>query len=172
MKKILLTMITMILLLSACGKGSIYTVTYGEEEFIVDTVNHTISHYDEVYKYQVSGSRYEITYPDNSTYWWSQQGNFGSGGFSDDYNEAKYVSGDVLVDVLSSKYESSNTQKSFLLIIILLIIGIWHVVSPYSTWYLNYGWRYKNAEPSDTALFLARFSGIVTIIIALILLFI
>lgn len=173
MKKILFVLITITMfLLSACGKKAIYTVTYGEEEFVVDTVNSEISHKDEVYKYQVNGNSYRITYPDNSTYWWTQQGNAGYGGWSDDYQEEKYVSGGDLVDILMEKYEAPSGQKNILVIIVLFLIGIWNVVSPYSSWYFSYGWRYKNAEPSDLALGIGRFSGIIVIIIAFLLIFI
>lgn len=52
----------------------------------------------------------------------------------------------------------------------IVAVGIFNLVSPYSAWYLEYGWRYKNAEPSDLALQVCRVSGGVAILAAIILL--
>ena len=51
-------------------------------------------------------------------------------------------------------------------------IGVFNIVSPYTAWYLEYGWRYKNAEPSDIALGLNRVVGVIAVIVAVVILFI
>lgn len=53
---------------------------------------------------------------------------------------------------------------------ILLLAGIFSAASPYHSWYLSYGWRFKDAEPSDAALVLQRISGVIAVIVGLILL--
>ena len=173
-KKIYLGIITlMMFLLIGCVKSSEskYTITKENEIFFIDTINQTISHDNEVYKYKIDGNSYEITYPDNSRYWYKQEENGGFGGWSDDYNETKYISGSLLIDILSNEHSKTNKEKNFFAIFILFILGGWNIIFPYSSWYLNYGWRYKDAEPSDAALILARLSGVIIIIITLVLVF-
>ena len=59
-----------------------------------------------------------------------------------------------------------------LLILLLLAVGIFNTASPHTAWYLEYGWRYKDAEPSDMALTFSRLGGILAIIAAVILIFV
>jgi len=53
---------------------------------------------------------------------------------------------------------------------VFLILGIIMTASPYTGWYLSTGWRFKDAEPSDTALFMNRVSGVIGVIVGLVLL--
>jgi len=53
---------------------------------------------------------------------------------------------------------------------VFLILGIIMTASPYTGWYLSTGWRFKDAEPSDAALFMNRVSGVIGVIFGLILL--
>lgn len=39
---------------------------------------------------------------------------------------------------------------------------------PEKLWYLQYGWRYKNAEPSETVLAMYIYSGTILIIAAIV----
>ncbi|MCL2313478.1 MAG: hypothetical protein FWC41_13560 [Firmicutes bacterium] len=55
--------------------------------------------------------------------------------------------------------------------IIIIGIGVLSLVSPETAWKIGYGWRYKNAEPSDFALIFYRIIGVVLIILAVILFF-
>ena len=43
--------------------------------------------------------------------------------------------------------------------IICLLIGLFNLFCPYGAWFLGYGWRYENAEPSDLALIATRIIG-------------
>ena len=45
-------------------------------------------------------------------------------------------------------------------LIMALITGLVGIVSPKTIWYLQTGWKYKNAEPSNVALFMHRIGGI------------
>ncbi|MFF2481048.1 DUF6199 family natural product biosynthesis protein [Paenibacillus sp. NPDC058071] len=53
---------------------------------------------------------------------------------------------------------------------ILFILGIVAVLSPNTAWYLSIGWKFKDAEPSDAALFMHRVGGIIGVVFGLILL--
>ena len=49
--------------------------------------------------------------------------------------------------------------------LLLWAIGLFNVLAPRAAWYLSYGWRFKDAEPSDAALMMARIGGVIAIII-------
>lgn len=96
----------------------------------------------------------------------------GTGGWSDDYSEDRYIPGDTLVELLSdgAQPEKSSGNSPFIGVL-LLAIGGFNAISPQTSWYLSYGWRFKNAEPSDAALLLGRCGGVLAAVIGLFLLF-
>ena len=169
-----LLMLCALLLLCACGQSTpvVYTVTKGGEEFDVDAQNGTVTSRDQVYTYRIDQNRIEITYPGGATYWWQQQENGGYGGWSDDYDEMAYASGEVLRDVLSAETTPRGAPKNLFLSLLLAGFGVWNIASPYSSWYVSHGWQYKNVEPSESYLGFARLSGFVLIGVAILLLFV
>lgn len=180
MKKLLIFLITTLLVLSMCGCSASANTTYTSYKngtsYVVDTENGTISDGTNTYTYSFSGNsssyNVDITYPDGSTYWFKMSGYSGYGGWSDDYDENRYVDGDTLRNVLLEKAPKESNPGKFFAIILLLAVGFFHVASPYTAWYLEYGWRYKNAEPSDLALGMNRVGGVVAIIVAVIMIFV
>lgn len=186
MKRFLIAILGVLLVFSLCscsfsytGTRSTYTVNKYGTDYVVDPDNGTISDGTHTYQYELSvssgGYSINITYPDGSTYWWNAQrrGNVttGSGGWSDDYDENRYVDGGTLCDVLEENNPRENGSDNMILIFFLLAVGIFNTVWPHAAWHLEYGWRYKNAEPSGFALALNRFGGIIAIIIAVIMAF-
>lgn len=169
---ILLCLLALLLLLTACG-GETSSV-YEQDGYTVDLESRTITYEEDVYTYTVSGSgagsEIRITYPNGATYYWTWNGNFGHGGWSDDYDPVRYTDGDTLMELLNFEPEPEKSGPSPLLAILLLAAGIFNLVSPRAAWYLSYGWRFKNAEPSDAALVLGRLSGGLAILIGLFLL--
>ena len=185
MTKIFAVMLCILLVisLSACAssKPSVYTVQREGKELTVDRVSQTISDGTHTYRYSISGDSggysIHITYPDGSGYNWSVQssGNgafFGYGGGSKDYRDERYVQGETLCDLLEDEIPEESNPAQFLVIIVLLAIGIFNTVSPHTAWYLENGWRFKNAEPSDLALGMTRFAGIVFVAVAIITIFV
>lgn len=183
MKRIYTFFAVIILLLSLASCSSdtaTYTVVKDGISFTVDTVNRTIFDGTHTYQFALSGSSsgsdIKITYPDGSSYWWRTQSSggvmIGHGGWSDDYDENRYVDGDTLCDVLSGSVPKDSSSGNFGIILILFLIGLFNTLCPQAAWYLEYGWRFKNAEPSDLALGLNRFGGLVALIIAVIMIFI
>jgi hypothetical protein len=53
---------------------------------------------------------------------------------------------------------------------IFIIIGILNVIFPKAFWYMKTGWQFKNAEPSDLALIMIRFGGILAIVFGIFIL--
>jgi len=172
-----------LLALSVCACSSSADTTYTVGDYVVDTENGTISDGTYIYEYTFSGNsseyRIEITYPDGSAYWWRRQMDssgigYGSGGWSDDYDEDRYASGDVLCDILAAGAPASPRETSpgmALAAVLMLGAGLFNAISPHTAWYLSKGWKYKDVEPSDAALGLTRAGGIACIAIGAILIF-
>ena len=177
-------LLTLTLALCACApkdSGSPYTVEKYGATYTVDKKNSTISDGEYTYSYTMTGGyggyKITITYPNGSTYW-SDVNNSGSiitsaGGWSDNYDETKYVRGDILVDVLETKATRQREKgNNIFLAIILMAVGAFNAAVPQAAWFLKYGWRFKNAEPSDLALGINRGIGIAAVVIGLIMLII
>ncbi len=151
------------------------TVVYNGKTYTIDEEAGTISDNKYTYTYEVSGSgssaSYRILYPNGSSYYWTWSGNMGHGGWSDDYDETLYEDGHTLVNMLDMEQPRESEPKNVPVIILLLIVGIFNTAAPQAAWYLSDGWRFKDAEPSETALDLTRFGGIVAIIIAVFMMF-
>lgn len=68
-----------------------------------------------------------------------------------------------LIEIIERTTENKIFQGNPLLAIILIIMGVFNTAAPSLSWYIGYGWRFKNAEPSDSVLVLNRIVGIVLI---------
>ncbi|MDO5293713.1 MAG: hypothetical protein Q4F05_13315 [bacterium] len=182
-KRIFLIAIILVLSLCACSsstsKADTYTVSKEGVSYTVDRNNSVISDESHEYHYTISGTseRYDIDiiYPDDSTYWWHGDSNGAMsssyGGGSDDYDENRYVPGGTLCDILEENELRHVSSVNIIFVIILAVIGVFNVIWPYISWYLGYGWRYRDTEPSDAALVFNRISGIILILIAIVMIF-
>ena len=98
---------------------------------------------------------------------------FSSGSTSPDYDFDKYPDGMTLKRVLeqspSAKSEKKSTKNVGLILVLLFVGGI-NTAFPQAAWYLETGWKIKDAEPSDAALAWNRGIGIVAIVVAVIML--
>ena len=153
--------------------GTVYTVTPidNDKGKISDGTN-TYS-----YQYDAAGSGYSVTftYPDGETYRCLENGGtsggavFSSGSSSLDFDYDKYPDGMTLKRVLerspSAKSEKKST-KNVGLILLLLVIGGINTAWPQAAWYLDVGWKVKDAEPSEAAITWERVVGVVLLIIA------
>ena len=179
MKKMcVILLVLLMLLLPACGQEeaqSVYSVGIDNVQLTVDTQNMTISDGMYTYHYKAisigSGIQTTITYPNGATFYWSWSGNVGSGGWSEDYDDSTYTDGHILLQALEMKPGTQNKRERSgnpLAGLLILGLGLWNAVAPYSSWYLSHGWRYKDAEPSDAALGFTRFGGIVAILVGVV----
>ena len=189
---ILAVLAALVLSLSACAKkqtataslepyttgwdGAVYTITP------IDAYKGTISDGTNTYsyRYDTSGSSYGVTftYPDGETYRCTQNGStssgaaFSSGSASLDFDFDKYPDGMTLDRVLkrspSAKSEEKST-KSWGIILFLLLVGGINTACPQLTWYLDVGWKVKDAEPSEAALAWNRIVGVVLLLIAVVM---
>ena len=181
MKKITIIMTCILLLGSLCccafsgdHSDKAYTVRMNGTNYVIDPENGNIWDGTYTYRYTISGNTgnhtIEITYPNGSVYRSTNQGGvglgFGTGGLSADYENSHYADGHELHSVLEKSIPRRTIGNKVILIILLLLIGVFNTLYPQAAWYLEYGWRYENAEPSSLALGLNRFGGITAIIVA------
>ena len=177
MKKLLVMLLSALMLLSLCAcsdTGGVYTVEMAGKTFEVDTVNSTIFDGTHTYQYTFMGDAesysFDVTYPNGSTYYWDYSGSVGHGGWSEDYDEDLYVDGDTLCEVVAEKAPTPIGSWKIIVPVLLMLIGGLNAAAPRAAWQLEYGWRYKNAEPSPAALTLNRVGGIIAAIIGVVIL--
>lgn len=171
---ILIVLVLSIALIGCADQETTYTVNKNGIEFRVDSAQKTISDGDNIYHYEFSGdsSSFSVTinYPNGSSYWYNQSGGVGGGGWSNDYIEGAYVPGDTLVEVVREKAPKRVDPGKIVGGLMLIALAIIDMLAPKVSWYLGYGWRYKNAEPSDVALMLARIAGGIAVAVGVVLL--
>lgn len=167
----------LLLALCSCVGGEVsntYTVEKHGTIYTVDQAAATI--HDGKYTYQFTfdpygdGYKAEITYPNGATYYWTNSGSFGHGGWSEDYDEVTYADGSELVDVIEEGRPKRSDPKPVGIILLLIAVGLFNVTAPSAAWYLEYGWRYKNAEPSELALAANRIGGAIALVAAVLML--
>ena len=173
MKRLIPVFLCLLLVLWGCRADPVRTVEYGGTSYTVDTEKGTIEDGTFTYAYQADGNTVTITYPDGSSYWYtssrSGQVTVGTFGWSDDYRDDRYVSGGTLENVLDNVTQSGGGNGGIILGgLALCALGAWYAVAPRSAWYLEWGWRYKNAEPSDAALTFGRAAGVVLLVVGVI----
>jgi Family of unknown function (DUF6199) len=54
-----------------------------------------------------------------------------------------------------------------LLFYIILVLAATTALFPRAAWFFNEGWKFKNAEPSDAAIFVTRLGGIIAVVVIL-----
>ena len=135
---------------------------------LVDTVAQTITAGGNVYEYSVGGSRVTIAYPDGSSYFQNEGGVSGLiGDLTTDYSNSPYLDGEVLMQAISAESKSAGNEKNYFLALLAILAGVVHIIAPKGMWFLSHGWKYKNAELSEAALFFYRAGGVVAAVIAL-----
>lgn len=180
-QRLVLLIAVCLLLLPACGKSTgdsnVYNVEYGGKTYTVNQNEQTISVDGYICEFDVSSrgntTDVTITYPDGSSWWQSWSNGSGHGGFSNDYDDSRYVSGYTLWNVLERGNPGSGNGSAHAgLGILLVLFGVVEAVFPKGSWWLSHGWRYKNAEPSDLALGLGRAVGVGMILVGVICFFV
>lgn len=176
MKRICCFLLTLLLcgLLAACG-GEAQTV-YEVNGFTMDREAQTITKGEDVYRYVIHGDTVTILYPNGAEYWWTygRGGDGGAtisyGGWSDDYDPVRYAGGDALLDIINYQAPKSSGGNGGVGLLI-AVIGLFNLLAPRASWYLGYGWRFKDAEPSDAALVLGRIGGGLALLAGVLMIF-
>ena len=164
----------LVLLMVGCAKediGKVKRINKNGIQFTVDTENHTIEDGSLTYSYAINGSEIVIRYPDGQTYTWKESNGIGTGSTSLDFDYSTHMEPSTLLSVIEDAHNTSSktTHKNTGVGIILLLIGAVYAVWPKKLWFISWGWRYKNAEPSDLAIGVFRVVGVIVGIIGLII---
>lgn len=171
-----------IMLLAGCKKEplpTVYTVYSYGAPYTIDTQGRTISDgtYTYGYEYAASGSSVSFTYPDGNVYSagiQSASSSVRAGTISADYDyNSGYTDPLSLCYALASPRETEKAASSGanpLLALLLCAVGIFNLAAPKASWFLSYGWRFKDAEPSDAYMALARIGGAIALVIGIIML--
>lgn len=187
MKRVLICLVALCcLLLTACGGHAPkepYEGYYNGSTYVVDEANCTVTMDGSTYTYALNitpgkSAQLKLTYPDGT--WSSLSGRVGSygisvtGTYSSDFVYGRYLSCDALWRALNvdERIEGNTGGAGYMLLgVVLVLVGLFQFVSPETMWKFNWGWRFKNAEPSDFALKAGMFSGVLTIVLGIIMFF-
>lgn len=178
---VLLLAMTLLLSLCACTQESRSSglTTYTVDSYTItqyDGSSGTISDGTHTYSYSSvpsSGHSVTFTYPDGETYTWTENSGGGWGTSSPNLDLSKYPSGLTLKSVLERGGKADRvrtSQKNVGLIVVFLLIGAVNTAAPKAAWFLEVGWKLKDAEPSDAALAWNRGIGILLLVIAAVML--
>ena len=175
MKRFCIAMLALLLMLSLAGcgeQGPVYAVDRYGNEYTIDREQGTISDGTHTYEYTYEGDSedYSVTieYPNGGSYHWGESGGFGSGGGNSKYDPQRYTDADILIQLLQENAPKGIRIGKILAALVLIGGGIFCIACPETVWYLESGWRYRDAEPSDLALGVARISGVAAIVIGII----
>ena len=181
-----LLLVVFMTLMVACGcsekKQDVYTVSKDGKEYIVDTVEQTITVDQVEYDYYIWGDsdNYDIkvVFPDKSYY---KDGEHTSGAvsvsgldISSNFNLDNTELGEELFEIAKAEVPKAEKMKPLgsvvqrlLLVVLIGGCGVWNFLDPYMAWKFSEGWRYKNVEPSELALAGHKVSGVILIVIAI-----
>lgn len=169
----LLMAVLTVLCMTACGKETEKVIVKENDEFTLNTEDKTISDGENTYEYEIDGSgdsyRITIDYPDGAQYFWSMSEGVGSGGWNSELTNNSYAKADILVEVAEEDFAPEVESNPWFIVIILGVLGLAGLIYPYGLWWLAYGWRYKDVEPSEIALIAERVVGGAFVIIAVVL---
>ena len=186
MKRVLvLFMVLCCVLLAGCSRKApaIVEGNYNGRDYVVDTENCTVTMDGDTYTYTLNvtpgqSAQLKLTYPDGT--WSSYSGRMtkygisGTGSDSLGFVHGRYLSCDALWHALrvDEQIEGNTGGAGFVLLgVILVLLGVFQFVSPETMWKFNWGWRFKNAEPSDLALKVGMLSGALTIVLGIVMFF-
>ena len=130
---------------------------------VVDFQAGTITCEGEVYSFAIQGDSIRIDYPNGVSFVRTGNATAGYGPMDQPFSTAGYLSEDTLFKALEGGGAEGGWRLGSYapLAVILLPLGIFSLVKPERACYVSWGWRYKNAEPSDGALLAQRLEGVV-----------
>ena len=163
MKKILSTVVIVLLLLSLCACTKIkvpYTVEYANRTFNVNPLTCTISDDLGFYRYEITGtvSDHSITliYPDGTVYHYAESGELrwkeGSS-YIQDYTPGSFICGALEKEIPADPFD--DTILGF----VIMVLGALCFFAPKVVWYVGLGGFFRKTEPSKITLLLCSIYG-------------
>ena len=175
--RLILPLLLLALILSGCaGEVQPYEYVRDDISVTVDPIQCRITCGEDVYLYEVEKTEirtsYVIQYPNGAIFQWTSGEYGGAGGWTDDYDESTYIPGEILVDALDQavRQAAPHRERNGNVGIGLLLIGLGSVsfFIPHLPFYLKYGWRFENAEPSDAYITVTRIGGAIAAVVGLV----
>lgn len=180
-KQVILLMVIILLLslLSGCSSQQ-NSMTIDGKSVTLNLERREIQVDDQVYRYVTDEAQIEIEYPNGMVF----RRVYETEGTVDDWiktsetvdvaylDKMGYLEPNVLINQVirfSPDSESDQKDSPSALGVFLVTLGILNVLFPKWFWNIQYGWRYKNTEPTDTAINIQRLGGIIAIIVGFIL---
>lgn len=120
------------------------------------------------------GYSYEVEFANGHSYFYNLTGNTGIGGGSAELTQEEMELAEEAIDKFDEQYgktSSTSNGSGGPIALLLIFIGLVGAIFPEAIWFLSIGWRLRDAEPSNLALGVHRFSGIVITIIGVFALF-
>lgn len=182
MKKLIPLLLLAALLLSACVWEDLspsrepYTWGNDGKTYYIDPEAGTITCGAHTYRFEIERTTITITYPNGARYIMTVEQELSYGGYTMDFDtsditENGYENGEDLMAAVEQYLPSQDTQTvsgtdvlGILCGLALCGVGLWGLLAPHSAWYVSHGWRYKDAEPSDTALMVEGVVGVIAIV--------
>lgn len=177
----LVLMLTLLLVVLAGCSTKSNSVTIDGIEVTIDLENSQVIADENAYAYVTDEAQIEIEYPNGIIF----RRVYESDGTTDDWIKTSeavddaylekmgYLKPNVLINQVirfSPDGDKAKEDSPSALGIFLITLGILNVAFPRWFWNIQYGWRYKNTEPTETAINLQRLGGVVAIIVGFILL--
>jgi hypothetical protein len=121
-----------------------------------------------------NGYRYEVEFENGHKYFYEETENLGYGGGSMELTNEEMDLADEAIDKYEQIYggatTSNNSSSGNPLGIVFILFGLLGAIFPQVAWYLEVGWKLRDAEPSELALIANRVGGILASIVGLFLL--
>lgn len=153
------------------------TITAGGDMFTVEVGgvpvwSDTPAEDEDVYRYEYDGGNITITYPNGAVWIESPTSTGAVISWDDNYDPQRYIEGDVFVPYLKQAYMPQYREGIGgigFACLIMAAVGVVMFVVPEELIEMKYGWRFKNAEPTEFAVWEVRIGGIVVVIVAVVI---
>lgn len=174
---------TAVLVLTGCTDKTAIKQVY-QKDAVIDYHDCTITYDGEIYHYEYSNNKLKITYPNNMVSVLMNKDSFISidwqyvEAHKEDvktvlelgYLHPNVIMYQILEATPNADMPSNAEGQSPIAAFFVILIGSMMVVFPATAWAISYGWRYKDVKPSEIAIVVHRFSGVLAIIIGIIML--
>ena len=153
------------------------TITAGGDMFTVEVGgvpvwNDTPAEDEDVYRYEYAGGNITITYPNGAVWIESPTSTGAVISWDDNYDPQRYIEGDVFVPYLKQAYMPQYREGIGgigFACLIMAAIGVVMFAVPEELIEMKYGWRFKNAEPTEFAVWEVRIGGIIIVVVAIVI---
>lgn len=193
----LLLLVVMVITLSACSTGPRGTalqavehngnnvmLTFDYDEKTISAGSSLFTVYDpdgelvweedckDIYRYEYDGGNITITYPNGATWIESPTSTGAVISWDDNYDPQRYIEGDVLARYLEEAHRPRSREGIVgigFACLIMAAVGVVMIKAPEELIEMKYGWRFKNAEPTEFAVWEVRIGGIIVVVVAVVI---